>query len=304
MSAYRCPLCSGAHFVPVAPYKGRSPVFRGRDIVQCQACGLVSAHPMPSDEALAGFYRTYWEGHERGRPDMALYEAQAIARFRFLEDFLPPGREGGLAVVDVGAGFGLIRKVLSQSRGQQRLRYDAVEVDPDAVAYLRNVTGADHVYPDLAQADARYGLAILSHIIEHVPAPLALLSAVRDRLLPGGVLFVETPNRDDRFKRRNDPHVLFFSPETLDEALRRAGFDPLRADTCGERIDAILERDRRRDARSGVARALRKGARHLGRRLGLRLAPAGHRDPAETEVDRTGPGRRWIRAVAARGAAG
>jgi SAM-dependent methyltransferase len=297
---FRCPLCSGEEAERLAAYKGRSPTFRGRDIVQCRACGFVSAHPMPSEEELAAFYRTYWSGHEHGQPDMALYHAQADARFQFIEEFLPLDRDGLFTVVDVGAGFGLIRDVLRRARGERPLRYDAVEVDPDAVAYLRTETRADHVYRELAESDCRYDLGILSHIIEHVPEPLALLASVRERLAPGGVLFLETPNRDDQFKRRNDPHVLFFSPETVAAVLRRARFEPLRVETCGERIEAILDRDRRKDATPRLLRSLRKAIRGLVRRRGSGPAPTVHRDAAETEVDRTGPGRRWIRAVAVR----
>lgn len=297
---FRCVLCSGREAECVAAYKGRSPMFKGRNIVQCRACGFVSAHPMPSEEELAAFYRTYWSGHEQGAPDMALYEAQASARFRFIEGALPLDREQTLRVVDVGAGFGLIRNVLAQARGGRALRYDAVEVDPDAVAYLQTETRADHLYRDLGESDCQYDLAILSHILEHVPDPLALLAGVHERLVPGGVLFLETPNRDDRFKRRNDPHLLFFSPETLVELLRRAHFEPLRAETCGERIEAILERDRRRDSASGPFRRFQKLIQRVQRGLRTDAGPRLHRDVTEIEVDQTGPGRRWIRATAVR----
>lgn len=297
---FRCPLCAGREAERLAAYKGRSPTFKGREIVQCRACGFVSAYPMPSDEELAAFYQTYWSGHEHGQPDMALYHAQADARFRFIEEFLPLDREGLFTVVDVGAGFGLIREVLRRARGERALRYDAVEVDPDAVAYLRAETAADHVYRDLAESDCQYDLGILSHIIEHVPEPLSLLASVRERLAPGAVLFLETPNRDDQFKRRNDPHVLFFTTETVGEVLRRARFEPLRVETCGERIEAILERDRRKDATPRLVRSLRKVVRGVYRRLGLDRSSPSHRDASESEVDLTGPGRRWIRAVAVR----
>ncbi len=297
---FRCPLCAGREAERLAAYKGRSPTFKGREIVQCRVCGFVSAYPMPSDEELAAFYQTYWSDHEHGQPDMALYHAQANARFRFIEEFLPLDREGLFKVVDVGAGFGLIREVLRRARGERALRYDAVEVDPDAVAYLHAETGVDHVYRDLAESDCQYDLGILSHIIEHVPDPLSLLASVRERLAAEGVLFLETPNRDDRFKRRNDPHVLFFTPETVGEVLRRARFEPLRVETCGERIEAILERDRRKDRTPSLIRTLGKMTRVVRRGLGLGPAPAVHRDASASEVDLTGPGRRWIRAVAVR----
>lgn len=298
--SFVCPLCSGTGSERLAAYRARNPVFRGRDIVRCRSCGFVSAHPMPSEAELARFYQTYWAGHERGRPDLALFQAQATARFRFMEDSLPPGRDGVLAVLDVGAGFGLIRDVLWQARGGRPLRYDAVETDPDAAAYLRDRTGADHVYRDLAGAGGPYDVAILSHIVEHVRDPLALLGAVRERVVPGGLVFVETPNRDDRFKRRNDPHVLFFAPETVTEALRLAGLRPLRVETCGERIDAILDRERRAAPRSSLLRAARRAARRVRRAFAPGAPIAVHRPPEASEVDRTGPGRRWVRAVAAR----
>lgn len=297
---YCCVLCSGPEAELVAAYKGHSPIFRGRDIVQCRSCGFVSAHPMPSEAELASFYQTYWSGHEQGSPDMALYEAQARARFRFIEKSLPFDQEGRVRVVDVGAGFGLIRKDLTQARGGRALRYDAIEVDPDAVAYLHSTTHADQVYPDLRGSDVHYDLAILSHILEHVRDPLALLAQVHERLVPGGVLFLETPNRDDRFKRRNDPHVLFFSPETLVDLLVRARFKPQRVETCGERIEAILARDQHRNAAPKILRRVQKLFRGMRRSLGVASGTLVHTDASVTEVEQTGPGRRWIRATALR----
>jgi SAM-dependent methyltransferase len=73
----------------------------------------------------------------------------------------------------------------------------------------------------------------MSHVLEHLPNPVASLARVFALLKPGGGLYVETPNASSFSRRLCGPfwfawdaprHLHLFSPSTLRGALNRAGF--------------------------------------------------------------------------------
>lgn len=79
----------------------------------------------------------------------------------------------------------------------------------------------------------KYDLITMFHLLEHLIAPVELLSKVRKMLKPGGLLVLELPNYDnsmmeisrefhDFFFIRD--HVSYYTPETVMIPLREAGF--------------------------------------------------------------------------------
>jgi SAM-dependent methyltransferase len=95
----------------------------------------------------------------------------------------------------------------------------AVSVDPDP---------ARGDAPDLAAVEGTFGLALLLEVIEHLPLDRAieLLRGIHDRLDPGGVLVVSTPNVycPGRFLR-DATHVTPFAFDELGGVLLLAGFE-------------------------------------------------------------------------------
>jgi SAM-dependent methyltransferase len=88
----------------------------------------------------------------------------------------------------------------------------------------------------------------MSHVIEHVPDPVACLDKCRRLLKPGGRLVVSTPNIRSRghleFKqswRGLEPprHLQIFAPELLGECARRAGLKVLRTGSTAVNADYI-----------------------------------------------------------------
>ena len=103
---------------------------------------------------------------------------------------LPPGK--GRKLLDVGSGSGdfLLRM---RARGWTVL---GVEPDPVAAAAARakDLDVRDGMLADAEFPDDTFDAIVLSHVIEHVHDPIALLRECGRVLRPGGVLVLMTPN--------------------------------------------------------------------------------------------------------------
>lgn len=288
-AGFRCACCRGSACSVVSPYRGEAPGFTARVLVRCLACGLVGMDPLPSEEELATFYGSYW-GEEPEAQRGEKLRARALARARFLAAHLR-GR-ASLRVVDVGAGFGQMREALA-TLAPARLAYEAVEVDPEAVAALARLLGNRAVHARVEACPGPYDLMVMSHFLEHLRDPVEYLRAQRERLAPDGLLFLEVPHADHRFKDHHQPHLWFFETETLARSLEAAGFAVLRIETCGAPVGEIqLGRERAR----GLLRALWRSVKNPAR--DARRAREPLREKLDPHLESYGGDRRWIRAVA------
>jgi 2-polyprenyl-3-methyl-5-hydroxy-6-metoxy-1,4-benzoquinol methylase len=117
------------------------------------------------------------------------------------------------------------------------------EVDPVAAAAVRERCGHTvHLgeLPLLELPGGRYDAIVMSHVIEHLLDPVAILGECRRLLVPSGVLVSVTPNADSFGHRefgRNwlglDPprHLHVFTPPSLEAVARAAGFGVATVDT-------------------------------------------------------------------------
>ena len=261
-----CPLCGGAGTTLYDTLEdrlfGAPGVWR---MTRCgdAACGLLWLDPAPTPEDLPLAYAAY---HTHARTDRRRSAAEQALR-RWIKDgyyadrfgyavrgagikrllarafvrsakmrddldrlvMLLPPVPGGRAV-DVGAGDG---KVVEELRA---LGWDAEGVDFDPAAVdgakarglpIRLGSLADQRYPA-----GRFEAVTMSHVIEHVSDPLALLIEARRVLSPSGRLVLATPNALGLGHRRFGPawrglepprHLQVFTPEALSRALDRAG---------------------------------------------------------------------------------
>jgi 2-polyprenyl-3-methyl-5-hydroxy-6-metoxy-1,4-benzoquinol methylase len=141
---------------------------------------------------------------------------------------LPPGK--GQRLLDVGCGAGEFL---------QRMRtngWDAVGVEPDPVAAARarskDLDVRDGLLEDAAFEANTFDAIVLSHVIEHVHDPMALLHECNRVLRPGGILVVMTPNLESVGHRRfgadwrglEPPrHLHLFSSRALSTCIRKVG---------------------------------------------------------------------------------
>lgn len=237
-----CPLCGSASHRPLFEKQGFT-------FVRCDECRLVFVNPQVREDVVLDEYRTA-ETNDLWFEVLTSDRQLALDREKFGEivDLLEPYRGEG-RLLDVGCSIGLFLD-LARERGW---RGTGIEFAPRALAYARDRYDLDVI--DVPLEDAAFepesfdAVGLLS-VLEHANDPLRMLADCARVLRRGGALYVIVPNVESlacrvlheharTFDGRN--HLVYFSPATLSDALRRSGFEPRRVRTKVSSLDPILE---------------------------------------------------------------
>lgn len=273
----------------------------GLGLVRCAACGAEQVDPRPDDAALAAFYQgADYTAHEP--VDDAAARRRAAYQLAFFE------RSGaavqGARILDVGCGGGQLL-VAARAAGAT-----VCAVDP--AAHAREACrrqGLEHVAQLEALGERLFDGIVMSHVLEHVPDPAAVLASLRARLAPGGWLGLEVPNRAslralasprwmttlgaDERHRAFPAHLWYFTPRTLALAAARAGLELVARQTVGLGLDALVP--------AWLGASLRRARGGAGGRSGApgeqAAASSGHGsgEPSEQAGASEGAGRGGLR---------
>ncbi|MBI4092926.1 MAG: class I SAM-dependent methyltransferase [Candidatus Kerfeldbacteria bacterium] len=192
-------------------------------------------NPRMTAEEYRNFYASKEYLNEYGYEDLLV--TSRIREFNRALDQIeqrqrPPGR-----LLDVGTATGEFL-VEAKKRGWT---VSGTEISDSSVTIAKEKHQLDIFHGWLDQAPFSkhsFDIIHLSHVLEHVPSPQTMLKTIASFLKPTGLVVVEVPHEFDnwfvrlgrslgRFQPSTHPsmhHVYFFTPRTLDDALRRAGF--------------------------------------------------------------------------------
>jgi 2-polyprenyl-3-methyl-5-hydroxy-6-metoxy-1,4-benzoquinol methylase len=257
-------------------------------VLRCRACRQIFLWPILSDREVQQLFRELYTTGEGSVPELRDYYGycyedapenplvQLYERWLDrLEQLRAPGR-----LLDVGCGTGLFLAV-ARRRGWEPFGVDECR---EAIAHAREhfeLPVWEGAFSDLGLEGKAFDAITMWDIVEHARDPVALLRTVRGRLAPGGVVGLSTPNQRSILdvvagalyrltagrltapleKFYIEQHFLYFTPETLEAALARAGLRLVR-----------LEReltDLRRLALSPPKRWLLEALFFTARRTGL-----------------------------------
>jgi 2-polyprenyl-3-methyl-5-hydroxy-6-metoxy-1,4-benzoquinol methylase len=153
-------------------------------------------------------------------------------------------------LLDVGAGNGYFVYLAREEFG---LRADGLEISAAEADYARATFGIELLRDDLASLAERYDVVTSFNVLEHVKRPITLLTQMSERLLPGGVLLLTTPNPSCIHRRLRGlsnwnmvcppHHINLFTRTALQEILRRAGFEVLKYSTLSTYINSVRKID-------------------------------------------------------------
>jgi 2-polyprenyl-3-methyl-5-hydroxy-6-metoxy-1,4-benzoquinol methylase len=187
----------------------------------CRRCHLTWLDPRPTDDSIGALYQEYFATDAVPAPRPSLMRAAAnahalqalgyrvepvvapiskrlIARSGLMAEIAAgdvlylPNREGG-KVLDVGCGGGQLLANL------QALGWEVAGLEPEprsaaAAAHLLKVPIFEGGIETAELPPAHYDAIVMSHVIEHLPYPVAALRRCAAALKPGGRLYMLTPN--------------------------------------------------------------------------------------------------------------
>ena len=212
-----------------------------------QPGGWVSASPLPTPEELREFYAdlyyqipqstTYQSSY--GDLDLRHKALRCDALLRALKD---AGISEGAELLDVGAGEGFLMDAADRNGlVVTGLDYSAFGVGKFFPRLKDRLLDGDLVerLDGLAHAGRRFAACSLVNVLEHVPDPSLLLSAIRNVLAPHGIATITVPNDYSRLQsllreeQRIDrefwcappQHLHYFNAENLPPFCRSKGFE-------------------------------------------------------------------------------
>lgn len=229
-----CPACNAV---------ARAPYCQAQDwqLFACLACGLIYLDPMPGPTVLAALYHDAYDGAQTGyfaKSDSKL--RRSLVRLRIIRRYR---KTRGGNFLDIGCNGGFMVEAA------RRTGFTAWGIEPDAVSidYARkHFPGNQYFHGLIADfepkdtrkdnnaAPVRFDVAYCSEVIEHVPQPQPFLRDIYRLLLPGGLLYLTSPDISHWRRPRKltnwdafcpPSHALYFNPKNLISLVQRCGFE-------------------------------------------------------------------------------
>lgn len=240
-----CPQCGAlkTHFFIQRP--------DGKEIFECDECGLGFLCPMPSPEIVASWYKKdyytrsafgdggYFQAMENA------YKSEEHSAFHLLdliEDVTPLD---GKRLLDVGCATGITLRI-ALDRGSS---VEGVEPSEYAAQIARDNYGfqVHKGYLETLQLpENSYDIVTLLDVIEHVPDPVSFIKEVWRILTPNGLVAITTPNfrlgkvlgKDWIGFNQSLEHLLYFESGSCSRLFLQSGFKPI-ITTTRANVDAL-----------------------------------------------------------------
>ncbi len=211
----------------------------GHDHYRCPTCGHGFVCPVPSTEVLAAYYG----GLNSGLSSDCSWATEPRHKVRLWKRLLRQVQQssGKGPLVDLGCGAGQFLKVAGECGWHAST---GVEISDKAAAMARDAVSAEiyeSAWQDTALERNYFAAVALLDVLEHEPAPHALVAHVFELLRPGGSLIITVPNitgvslrclGKEAYVAIPPEHLSYFSRESLRQMLSQAGFQMAYESTC------------------------------------------------------------------------
>jgi SAM-dependent methyltransferase len=218
-----CPICGGRELVELPiPVRGRALLSDGRLVARdlskrsCLSCGAVTHTSPLGAETMAEIYRECGLSRLSPSADRARAEAYAAWLLKIL------GNLDGCSVLEVGCGSGALLRSLAAKACLAR----AIGLDPA----LPSLSGASSAEPRFLKgylqsfhSSPTLDLVLAVNVIEHIPDPVALLAAMRERLAPNGRIAIVCPSATPNVELMFYDHLTTFTRRAFHLAGQAAG---------------------------------------------------------------------------------
>jgi SAM-dependent methyltransferase len=304
-----CPVCASRDFHFIRKYRSDKAIFREMDLVVCNACGMVYAAPMPSDEVLTEYNSSYFVtahgGLNTNPAAKSFFSGIAWIRIHHIGKYIQKWKLGVKHILEIGPGSGYLAGNWLHIHPDHQ--YSAVETDASCHSSLRELGVKLTDIAEVKTSKTLFDLVILSHVVEHVSRPKEFLATVSDCIHKNGMIFIEVPCRDWEHKPEDEPHLLFFEKGPMMQLLTSLGFKNIQLSYHGQtieklkqmsRVPSFLERVKRKIIQRGFAKFA--SLFFTGNRKHMSPAEIVAVEPFRAHVE-SGEPAWWLRAVAQKG---
>jgi len=210
------------------------PLPSAYDVLVCGRCSFVYADPPANQRDYDSFYSD-WSKYDEATVStgggLSTYDAARLAVTASDIARALPGKSA--TILDAGCATG---GLLSALREQGFNSLAGLDPSPRCAAACRE-RGFPAYVGSIGSAPAdmpKFDCIVLSHVLEHVFDIPAFFAAVQRLLVPGGHLYLETPDAARYaeylfapFQEFNTEHINHFSARALKNTARRFGFSPV-----------------------------------------------------------------------------
>ena len=233
-----CHVCGAAIATTVERYEDLTRVTSdcktwpaGGRLCQCDACGTVQkvldASWQRDVSEIYGAYTIYFQSDGAEQAVFGSGTGQATLRSdQLVQEILRHVRLPDVGrMLDVGCGNGAFLRAFSRAVPGWRLA--GTELSTKYRDVVEAIPGVEELYLGMPKdVPGRFALVSLIHALEHIPAPVAALAQIRDKLEDDGLLFVEVPDCDrNPFDLLVADHSSHFTLQTLQAVIEAAGFE-------------------------------------------------------------------------------
>ena len=236
-----CPLCRGLDYELVL--RGAKDRLHGKpglfNVQRCLGCGLLATWPRPSAQRLPFYYQNVYSGAAQAaaRNWQTGWIGRWVAAYRLRMISRVIGIDGGTEVLDVGCGYG---EFLRRARTRSGCKAFGLDMDASCAEQAQAHAGAPCAAGDLLSHDwgeQHFDLICFFESLEHHQDPIAALSVAHALLKPGGHCAIEVPDFGGFWRHvfgaywmplLAPQHLFHFTRQSLEQALRRAGFSVVR----------------------------------------------------------------------------
>lgn len=245
MTEYSCRICGLRQKI-----KPLANINKKYTIVKCRGCSFASVSPLPTNQELAQWYEHYHFKDAKAKEIKALERLSAL--YQPIIDFLVSKFDNGTKPEFLDYGFGKGAFLIQVAKNGYAAT--GIEISEDNCQALRNWSKHDGLDIEILKISdnspnfsfsERFDCITVFSVVEHVLAPLELLSRLRALLKKGGILYLESPNndalylkiknilrkrinREGFFDSLNPPqHLSGFNRRSMAELLSKTGYSVL-----------------------------------------------------------------------------
>ena len=170
---------------------------------RCSKCQLIFMDPIPDN--LGAYYPNDYHPLPKSTKELDSSSRDEKFKIDIVERFA-----NGKRLLEIGSSFGGF-SYLAKKAGYE---VNAIEMSPECCEFLNRVIGINAIQSDnpveALEHEKPYDVIALWHVIEHLPDVWPTLETVYEKLKPGGIVILASPNPDAfqfRIMGRFWPHL-------------------------------------------------------------------------------------------------